>query len=569
MTRADDANQNPPAGAADAASLTRSGFRAAARSVLADETARTPGVTPHLPIGIRLLADQLTPVVAYRRMVAQDERTAPSFLFESVEAGAHAGRYSLLGVEPTRQLVAARGSLTDTARGNDAEPCEDPLAALSEASRGDTLATVPTEHRRHELPGVFLGGWVGFAAYDTVRYTESERLSPHFAPPDDRDLPELHFAFYPSVVVFDNVTKLVHAVTLIALDPSHTDDQLDALYDDALARLRRITDRLRAHTEPMTTGLFTPPERADASRGLPPGVTSNTTRERFLEIVERAREYIAAGDIFQVVLGQRLERLSHADPFDVYRALRVVNPSPYMVYLQAAGAILIASSPEILCRVTRSPGGERIVTNRPLAGTRPRGATEHDDRALEADLRADAKETAEHVMLVDLARNDVGRVALPSSIELSSVLDVERYSHVMHLSSTVIGTLRDNADAWDALRAALPVGTVSGAPKIRAMQIIDELEAARRGPYAGGFGYVGLDGQMEMALALRTIVTPLSAHDEASGAWTYHLQASAGVVHDSVPEAEYAETLNKAAALSAAITSAERSLSDAGGGRDR
>lgn len=272
-------------------------------------------------------------------------------------------------------------------------------------------------------------------------------------------------------------------------------------------------------------------------------------------MVSRAKEYIAAGDIFQVVVGQRFERRSRADPFDVYRALRAVNPSPYMVYLQARGCILAASSPEILCRVRRDAGGALEVTNRPLAGTRRRGATAAEDASLERELLADPKERAEHIMLVDLGRNDVGRVCRPGTVRLAAVMEVERYSHVMHISSTVTGVLRDGLDAWDALAAALPVGTISGAPKVRAMQIIDELEPVRRGPYGGGMGYVGLDGQMDIALALRTMVAPLSMH--AGGEWVYHIQAAGGIVADSEAGAEYEETVNKAAALGRAIDVAE------------
>jgi anthranilate synthase component 1 len=285
------------------------------------------------------------------------------------------------------------------------------------------------------------------------------------------------------------------------------------------------------------------------------------TREQHRAMVERAKEYIRAGDIFQVVLGQRFERVSEADPFDVYRALRAVNPSPYMGYVQADGCILVASSPEILCRVRReeSAGGAWVVTNRPLAGTRRRGGTPEEDRALATELLDDQKERSEHIMLVDLGRNDVGRVAQAGTVQLPALMEIERYSHVMHISSTVTGVLRDGMDCWDALRAALPVGTISGAPKVRAMQIIDELEPVRRGPYGGGFGYVGLGGEMDIALALRTMVVPTALRDGAR--WTYHLQAAGGIVADSQPEAEYQETVNKAAALARAIEVAESAFS--------
>jgi anthranilate synthase component 1 len=286
-------------------------------------------------------------------------------------------------------------------------------------------------------------------------------------------------------------------------------------------------------------------------------------RAEFERAVARAQEYIRAGDAFQVVLSRRAGRATHADPFDVYRALRVVNPSPYQIYLQAEGCILVASSPEILCRVRG-----RTVTNRPLAGTRRRGRDAAEDLALERELLDDAKERAEHVMLVDLGRNDLGRVCGPGSVRIERSMEVERYSHVMHISSTVTGELRPGLDAWDALRATLPVGTVSGAPKVRAIQVIDELEPVRRGPYSGGIGAVGWDGDMDIALALRTMVVPSAAWRPGTP-WDVHLQAGAGVVLDSVPAAEYEETVAKSAALGRAIDLAERAFSTGSATRPR
>ncbi|MFW5682945.1 MAG: anthranilate synthase component I family protein, partial [Phycisphaeraceae bacterium] len=287
------------------------------------------------------------------------------------------------------------------------------------------------------------------------------------------------------------------------------------------------------------------------------------------------KKYIAAGDAFQVVPSQRFEVRSEVDPFDVYRALRVVNPSPYMFYLQCEGAKLIGSSPEILVRVEPDDNGGKRIVNRPLAGTRRRGVTHDEDVRLEAELRNDPKDVAEHVMLVDLGRNDVGRIARPGTIELPAVLRVERYSHVMHLSSTVTGRLRDGATAWDALRYTLPVGTVSGAPKVRAMQIIDEVEATRRGPYGGAVGYADFAGNMDTCIALRTMVAlkggargeqrgasseQRGVSGDPSGGWRYHLQAGGGIVADSDPDAEHQETVNKAAALAKAIDLAERTF---------
>jgi anthranilate synthase component 1 len=340
-----------------------------------------------------------------------------------------------------------------------------------------------------------------------------------------------------------------------------SDDDAGAVYDAAVAKLNARIEEIQTHSKPLPAGTVA----RDDSPATP--MPSNLTREQHAEMVARAKEYIAAGDIFQVVLGQRFERTSEADPFDVYRALRAVNPSPYMVYMQAGACILVASSPEILCRVekgrvekARGAAGEPAftVTNRPLAGTRKRGATPAEDLALEQELLADEKERAEHIMLVDLGRNDVGVVAQPGTIALSDVMSIERYSHVMHISSTVTGLLREGLDCWDALRAALPVGTISGAPKIRAMQIIDELEPVRRGPYGGGMGAIGLDGQMDIALALRTMVVPVNRFDGAR--WTYHIQAAGGIVADSKPDDEFMETVNKAAALGRAVDLAEQAF---------
>jgi len=339
-------------------------------------------------------------------------------------------------------------------------------------------------------------------------------------------------------------------------------DQTEAgrIYDVAVQALERRAAELQTHSKPLPSGRME--RRAAGANKEKPALKSNLSREQHAGMVARALEYIRAGDIFQVVIGQRFEQRSAADPFDVYRALRAVNPSPYMVYMQALGCILVASSPEILCRVRSGSadehGSHRVVTNRPLAGTRRRGSTPEEDLALERELLADPKERAEHIMLVDLGRNDVGQVARPGSIELPALMQIERYSHVMHISSTVTGELRDDVDSWDALRAALPVGTISGAPKVRAMQIIDELEPVRRGPYGGGIGYVGLDGDMDIALALRTMVVPTELREQ--GTWMYHLQAAGGIVADSDAEAEYQETVNKAAALARAIEVAEQAF---------
>ena len=530
-------------------SLTRNEFVAFVDS----RRGENPDATLAVPIGVRVLADQLTPVLAYRRLVSADERTAPSILLESVEGGERQGRYSILGAEPMIEVVAFGHTCTVTDRrsgrgGPRTQRQADPVAVLRELGAGFMLATPGECVEDGRLPACPHGGWFGYASYDTVRYAEPEKLDARNAPADDRRLPDVHFGLYDGVVAFDHVEKIVHVVQVAMVAP---DEDAGAVYDAAVARLDARAERIQTHSKPLPLG------RIGRARQVAP-MPSNTTRDEHRAMVERAKKYIQAGDVFQVVVGHRFERRSPADPFDVYRSLRAVNPSPYMVYLQAAGVILVASSPEILCRVRRE-GGRSVVTNRPLAGTRKRGATPAEDLALERELLADPKERAEHVMLVDLGRNDVGRVCKPGTIELSGVMTVERYSHVMHISSTVTGELREGLDCWDALRAALPVGTISGAPKIRAMQIIDELEKVRRGPYGGGMGWVGLDGQMDIALSLRTMVVPtdLMRTEGGRAAWTYHVQAAGGIVADSDPEAEFFETVNKAAALGRAIDLAE------------
>lgn len=506
--------------------------------------------SPLVLLSRRLLCDHLTPVLAYRRLVLPDERTAPSFLFESVENGASVGRHSILAARPVLE-VSARGfeaTVVDhRRRTRRTMSTRDPLVLLRELAApfrpasSDALASL-------KLPKAFVGGFVGFASFDSVRYLEPEKLSFEKAPHDDRGIPDLHFGLYQDTLVFDHVSKTLHAIVSARVDDHPTPDRAFAALVD---RLDALEAQLAADGPKLSSGAID----LDLSRrpDVPP---SNITRADFEQMVRRAQEYIRAGDAFQIVLSQRLERQTTADPFDLYRALRVVNPSPYQIYLQGEGVILVASSPEILCRVH---GG--VVTNRPLAGTRPRGRTAEEDLALEQELLADHKERAEHVMLVDLGRNDLGRVCEAGSIAIDRCMEIERYSHVMHISSTVTGRLRDGLDAFDALRATLPVGTVSGAPKVRAIEIIDELEPTRRGPYSGGIGAIGYSGDMDIALALRTMVIPVPSGAQAP--WTVHLQAGAGVVLDSDPAAEWQETVNKASALGRAIDLAERAFPSA------
>jgi anthranilate synthase component 1 len=355
-------------------------------------------------------------------------------------------------------------------------------------------------------------------------------------PPDDRDLPDLCFGLYRTMVIFDHVSKTIKVVA-----NAHVTEDPGAAYSQACESIERTIGRLReGNTQPVCEIQQTHLPQ------LP--FESNFTRKTFEQAVEACKEYIRAGDIFQVVISQRLAATTQATPFDVYRALRVVNPSPFMFLLDTPDATLVGSSPEILCRVEND-----VVTNRPLAGTRPRGETAEQDAELERELLADEKERAEHIMLVDLARNDVGRVAEPDTIELTDIMSIERYSHVMHIVSDVQGRLAEGKTAFDALRAALPVGTVSGAPKIRAMEIIDEFEPTRRGPYAGAVGYVDFSGNMDTCIALRTMVIK---GDKA------YIQVGCGIVSDSVPENEYQETLNKAKAMLKALEVAQAGLGE-------
>ncbi|HEY8503810.1 MAG TPA: anthranilate synthase component I [Gemmataceae bacterium] len=487
------------------------------------ELARTHTV---VPVYRRLTGDTLTPVTAFCKVQEGDW----SFLFESVVGGERVGRYSFVGSGPflifesfgprvrTRDLSGGRESVSESEH-------PDPMARL-----GELLA-------RYRMPSVaglprFAGGAVGYAAYDSVRYLE--RL-PN-APPDDRHLPDLCFAFYDRMVIFDHINKTIAAVAHAHVDPA----DVEGSYRQACERVDRLVERLQRGVADLQLTDIEPGGRSARA------FASNFTRPAFEAAVEKCREYIYAGDIFQVVLSQRLRTETRARPFDIYRALRVLNPSPFMFYLKTGPACLIGSSPEIMVRVEGD-----LVTVRPLAGTRRRGETPEEDERLGRELIADEKERAEHIMLVDLARNDVGRVSRFGTVELSDLMTVERYSHVMHISSTVTGRLLPGKTALDALRACLPAGTLSGAPKVRAMEIIDELEPHRRGPYGGAIGYIDFSGNMDTCIALRTLVLL---------GQTAYLQAGAGIVADSVPASEYEETLNKAMGLLRAIDVAETQL---------
>ncbi|MDB2525432.1 anthranilate synthase component I [Mariniblastus sp.] len=469
-----------------------------------------------IPISRRLLSDSLTPVSAFRRI----DNGSTACLFESVIGGENVGRYSFLAIDPQVQVASfgKRVTLTEAGSSNSYE-CENPLEEIRRRINLYKVAQFP------DMPP-FTGGAVGYAGYDVVRYVED---LPN-APADDRDLPDMSFAFYDRMLVFDHITK---TITVVALAWTKKHENLDAAFEDAN---RRIDEMLDCLNRPETDLLCLD---ADLPTGEPPEFSSNFTQEQFEQAVLDCIEYIRAGDIFQVVLSQRLQIEINCDPFEIYRSLRVMNPSPFMFFLRTDETTLVGSSPEIMCRVV-----DNEMTVRPLAGTRKRGSTPQEDLELEQELLADEKELAEHVMLVDLGRNDVGRVAQYGSIEIPDRMVVERYSHVMHISSTVTGQLQESADAFDALMASLPAGTVSGAPKVRAMEIIDQFEPHRRGPYAGAVGYIDYSDNMDTCIALRTMVIK----DNVA-----YVQAGAGIVADSNPTSEYEETLNKARGLLRAI----------------
>lgn len=472
-----------------------------------------------IPVYRRIFADSLTPLSAFARIDAGSD----GCLFESVIGGEKVGRYSFLGAEPFLRFEARGRQVTVSRSGFAAEIFEsdDPLADLEQRMAAFRPA------RLDDLPP-FTSGAIGYAAYDAVRYVE------HLpdVPPDDLGLPDVYFAFYDRLVVFDHVSKSIDIVVLATVDTA-SPEAITAAYDAAAARVDATIARLQQPSDW--------PPLCDIGSHVEPArsLLANRSQEDFEQAVERAIDYIHAGDVFQVVLSRRLAVPFAASPLELYRTLRVVNPSPFMFYLRTPQATLVGSSPEIMVRVI-----DRQVTVRPLAGTRPRGGTPEEDAELAAGLLADPKERAEHVMLIDLGRNDVGRVAEIGSVELTDVMAIERYSHVMHITSNVSGRLLPGKNAFDALRACLPAGTVSGAPKIRAMEIIDELEPNKRGPYAGAVGYIDFGGAMDTCIALRTIVV--------SGETAY-VQSGAGIVADSRPESEFQETVNKAKGMLVAI----------------
>jgi len=455
-----------------------------------------------MPIYREIVADLETPVSAFLKI----NRGGNSFLLESVEGGQRLARYSFIGTDPYRML---------TTKG---ENKIDPLPLIAEELSKYKIVPISGLPR-------FCGGSVGYLSYETV--TRFEEL-----PSPDRDslgLPESLFMFVDTMLVFDHVTHKIKVLSHVRLD-----GDIEEAYQKAVDRIDSLVERL---SQPL------PHTKVAAHHRNSYQLSSNFFKEQFEESVLKIKQYITAGEAIQVVLSQRLAQPTDAAPFEIYRALRTINPSPYMFFLDFTDFYIIGASPEILVRVE-----DGTVMTRPLAGTRPRGKSPAQDTMLEQELRSDEKERAEHIMLVDLGRNDIGRVSEPGTVEVSDLMDVERYSHVMHLVTHVQGKLRQGLSAFDALQACFPAGTVSGAPKIRAMEIIAELEPEKRGPYAGAVGYFSFSGNMDMAIAIRTMVMKQGIA---------YVQAGSGIVYDSVPEREYEESMNKARALLKAINQAE------------
>ncbi|MDP2673769.1 MAG: anthranilate synthase component I [Dehalococcoidia bacterium] len=471
--------------------------------------ASQPGVNL-APVYRDVAADLETPVSAFLKVARGDH----SFLLESVEGGERLARYSFIGTEPYRVLRC--GPYATAGEG------EDPLLEIERELSRFKLARV-----EDGLPR-FTGGAVGVLAYEASRHFEPRVPIPAA---DPQAFPEALFMFTDMILVFDHLKHTIKVVAHCRLD-----GDLEASYRQACWRIDELVERL---ARPLPAAPY-PIEPAPARQAT---VSSNTEKADFMRKVERCRDYIVAGDIYQVQVSQRFQRPTHAHPFSLYRALRTVNPSPYMYYLAMGDAYIIGASPEMLVRVE-----DGLVENHPIAGTRRRGRDAEDERRMEEELTSDEKERAEHIMLVDLSRNDVGRIAVAGSVQVTELMAVEKYSHVMHLVSHVVGRLRPELTSYDALRACFPAGTVTGAPKIRAMEIIAELENDRRGPYAGAVGYFDLSGNLDTAITIRTIVMK----DGVA-----HAQAAGGIVYDSVPELEHMESQNKARAMLRAIDQAE------------
>jgi anthranilate synthase component 1 len=472
-----------------------------------------------IPVYREILGDLETPVSAYKKLRSE----GCSFLLESVEGGEKWGRFSFLGLNPSL-LFQVKGGQTRIQRQGRTEVLDsaaDPFEHLRQLLAGFTPVATPGLPR-------FWGGLVGYLGYDMVRYIE--RL-PNLTP--STDMPEARLMLADNLLIFDNLRQTIKILALVHLD---LEMPLKDQYDRALAAIDVLVGLLR---QPVPLGETPPPVKA-------PPLASNLSRARFEDMVRTAKEYIAAGDVIQVVLSQCFSTPLRHDPFDLYRALRSINPSPYMFYLDQGDIKVVGASPEILVRLE-----DGQVSYRPIAGTRPRGATAKEDQALEAELLADPKERAEHLMLVDLGRNDVGRVSKIGSVRVPELFSIERYSHVMHIVSQVEGELAPEHDGLDLLKSTFPAGTVAGAPKVRAMEIIEELEPTRRGPYAGAVGYLSFGGNLDFCITIRSF----TIHQGR-----VYLQVGAGIVADSDPATEFQETVNKGMALMRALDRADEGL---------
>ncbi|MUL36737.1 anthranilate synthase component I [Gloeocapsopsis dulcis] len=481
-----------------------------------------------VPVYQEWVADLDTPVSAWYKVCWNQPY---SFLLESVEGGENIGRYSFVGCDPL-WILEARGNRT-TQRHRDGSEIVfegDPFTALAEC-----LAPCHPVKLPQLPPGI--GGLFGFWGYELIRWIEP-RVPVHEA--SEIDLPDGLWMQVDHLLIFDQVKRKIWAVAYADLREAQGD--LQQAYQKAESRVAQMVSKLQLSLSPQNTVLeWTPPNTSNSPKL---DYTSNTSRSAYCANVQKAKEYIHAGDIFQVVLSQRLSTKYSGDPFSLYRSLRLINPSPYMAYFHFHDWQIIGSSPEVMVKAERDDSGSLIATVRPIAGTRPRGKTPQEDAALAEDLLQDPKEVAEHVMLVDLGRNDLGRVCQSGTVKVDELMVIERYSHVMHIVSNVVGKLASGQSAWNLLKACFPAGTVSGAPKIRAMEIIYELEKCRRGPYSGAYGYYDFEGQLNSAIAIRTMIVRNQ---------TVSVQAGAGLVADSDPNREYEETLNKARGLLEAI----------------
>lgn len=485
-----------------------------------------------VPVYQEWVADLDTPVSAWYRVCAGQSY---SFLLESVEGGENIGRYSLLGCDPLWILEARGEKTTQTYRDGTSVVFEgDPFQALTYCLKQVRPVKLP-----QLPPGI--GGLFGFWGYELIKWIEP-RVPVH--PASESDLPDGLFMQVDNLLIFDQVKRKIWAIAYADLrDP---DVNLESAYQQACDRVSQLVNKLQSPLSQQSTLIaWKPPGTGEGEITY----TSNISQADFCANVQKAKDYIKAGDIFQVVLSQRLTAEYSGDPFALYRSLRLINPSPYMAYFNFGDWQIIGSSPEVMVKAELDAEGELVATLRPIAGTRKRGKTVAEDVALGEELLQDPKEVAEHVMLVDLGRNDLGRVCRSGTVTVDELMVIERYSHVMHIVSNVIGKLGNNKTAWDLLKACFPAGTVSGAPKIRAMEIIYELEGCRRGPYSGVYGYYDFEGQLNSAIAIRTMVV----RSEGNGKHSVSVQAGAGLVADSVPEKEYEETLNKARGLLEAI----------------